>query len=357
MNPNNYVIFPAHFRRTAIIFGVTGQIGSYMLDSLLDDGYFVYGVARRVSVNNFQRIHHRLGSRNFSLIEGDVTDFGSLIRLLNNVREEVGEDAYPEIYNFAASSHVATSFNEPNSNFDITGKGHINLLEAVRLIYSDDFPVKIFFANSSETFGSQRNAAGFQCPQTPRIPNSPYAVAKLAAFNMNRIYRESYGMYCVGGTLFNTESERRGENFVTRKITKWFGEVAARFWDMEGFDKLQLGNIRSYRDWTHALDTVAAIRLMMEQPEPSDYIVASGQTHSITEFMELIFQIAKEATGICEIGPIEDLYEINEKFKRPCEVPFLRGDASVIRELGWAPTVSFQQLAERMFYHDFYGAI
>jgi GDPmannose 4,6-dehydratase len=349
--------FPAYDSKAAIIFGVTGQIGSYMLDSLLDDGYIVYGVTRRVSNFNFERINHRLENPNFRLIEGDVTDFGSLVRVLNNFRDEVGNIAYlPEIYNFAASSHVATSFSEPGSNWDITGKGHLNLLEAVRLIYGCAFPVKVFFANSSETFGSQLNLDGFQCPKTPRVPNSPYAVAKLAAFNLNRIYRESYGLYCVGGTLFNTESERRGENFVTRKITKWFGQAAARFWDISKNDKLKLGNIFSYRDWTHAIDTVSAIRLMMKQPIPNDYIVASGQTHMITEFMELIFQIAKESTGICELGSIEDLYEIDEKLKRPNEVPYLRGDASLIRSLGWEPTISFRQLAERMFFHDFYGA-
>lgn len=340
--------------KLALVFGATGQIGSYMVDSLLDDGFFVFGVNRRTSVDNTWRLKKALANKaRFVLLNGDITDSGSVLRVFKEVSDYYYEENGPvQIYNFAASSHVAVSFNEPTSNIDVTLKGHLNLLEICR-DNPYNFPILLFFANSSETFGSEVDPSGFQYDNTLRQPNSPYAVAKLAAHHLNRIYRDSYGMQIASGTLFNTESPRRGETFVTRKITKWFGELVANRGLIKS--KLQLGNLDACRDWTHACDTVKAIRLMMERPKLEDFLVASGQTHSIAQLLETAYQTAVDATHI-ELPPLQDCYEINNSFLRPNEVKYLKGWPEKLYRYGWKPAITFKQLVREMVISDIFLA-
>lgn len=335
--------------RLALVFGATGQIGSYMVESLLADNYIVYGVNRRTSTDNTWRLKEALKDPNFYLVHGDITDSGSILRLFKELHSNYYFEDHPvHIYNFAASSHVALSFNDPAANINCTLNGHLNLLEICRE-NPYNFPTLLFFANSSETFGSEVDPSGFQYEYTIRQPNSPYAVAKLAAHHLNRIYRDSYKMQVASGTLFNTESPRRGENFVTRKITKWFGELVANKGEIK--QKLQLGNLDAHRDWTHASDTVRAIRLMMDRPKLEDFLVASGQTHSIKEFLELTYMTAVSLSNV-ELPPLVDCYEINQSFLRPNEVRYLKGWPEKLYRYGWKPEIKFTSLITEMVAQD-----
>ena len=326
----------------AIIFGITGQDGSYLAELLLEKGYEVIGVTRRVSVPTLNRITHILPK--IKIIEGDITDAFSVSNVIK-------EEAPDEIYNLAAQSHVGTSFKQPSLTWDVTAGGVLNILEAIRYSGRKD-DIKFYQASSSEMFGKNYNLREglaemikYQDEKTPFMPQSPYAIAKLAAHHLVRNYRDSYGIFACSGILFNHESERRGEKFVTRKITKWIGEFVASGMDAQ-FPALRLGNLDAKRDWGHADDYVRGMWEMVQHETPNDYVVATGETHSVREFLDIAFR---------HIG-IDDWDEfvvIDPEFYRPAEVDYLLGiPAKAKRVLGWEPEISFQQLVERMVDSD-----
>ena len=326
----------------AIIFGITGQDGSYIAELLLEKGYEVIGVTRRVSVPTLNRITHILPK--IKIIEGDITDAFSVSNVIK-------EEAPDEIYNLAAQSHVGTSFKQPSLTWDVTAGGVLNILEAIRYSGRKD-DIKFYQASSSEMFGKNYNLREglaemikYQDEKTPFMPQSPYAIAKLAAHHLVRNYRDSYGIFACSGILFNHESERRGEKFVTRKITKWIGEFVASGMDAQ-FPALRLGNLDAKRDWGHAEDYVRGMWEMVQHETPNDYVVATGETHSVREFLDIAFR---------HIG-IDDWDEfvvIDPEFYRPAEVDYLLGiPAKAKRVLGWEPEISFQQLVERMVDSD-----
>ena len=326
----------------AIIFGITGQDGSYLAELLLEKGYEVVGITRRVSVPTLIRITHILPK--IKIIEGDITDAFSV----SNVIKEEEPD---EIYNLAAQSHVGTSFKQPSLTWDVTAGGVLNILEAIRYSGRKD-DIKFYQASSSEMFGKNYNLReGFaemikyQDEKTPFMPQSPYAIAKLAAHHLVRNYRDSYGIFACSGILFNHESERRGEKFVTRKITKWIGEFVASGMDTE-FSALRLGNLDAKRDWGHAEDYVRGMWEMVQHETPNDYVVATGETHSVREFLDIAFRHIG-------IDDWDDFVVIDPEFYRPAEVDYLLGiPAKAKRVLGWEPEISFQQLVERMVDSD-----
>lgn len=326
----------------AIIFGITGQDGSYLAELLLKKGYEVVGITRRVSVPTLDRITHILPK--IKIIEGDITDAFSV----SNVIKEEDPD---EIYNLAAQSHVGTSFKQPSLTWDVTAGGVLNILEAIRYSGKKD-RIKFYQASSSEMFGKNYNIREglasmikYQDENTPFVPQSPYAIAKLAAHHLVRNYRESYGIFGCSGILFNHESERRGEKFVTRKITKWIGEFVASGMDKE-FPALRLGNLDAKRDWGHAEDYVRGMWEMLQHETPDDYVVATGETHSVREFLDIAF-------SHIGIDDWDDFVVIDPEFYRPAEVDYLLGiPAKANRVLQWEPRISFQQLVERMVDSD-----
>jgi GDPmannose 4,6-dehydratase len=327
--------------KTAIIFGVTGQDGSYLTELLLEKNYYVVGVARRVSTDNTSRILHLLDHPAFELQLGDITDTFSIYNILSEY------SPVAEVYNLAAQSHVGTSFEQPGLTWDVTGKGVLNLLEGVATVTPE---AKFYQASSSEMFGdSVTNLHGesFQNENTPFNPQSPYAIAKLAGHHAVRLYRESYGLHASCGILFNHESERRGDKFVTRKITKWIGDN----YDSLGENKLDLGNLYAERDWGHARDYVYAMWLMLQQEESDDYVVCTGETHTVEEFLV-------EAFRCINIWDYKEYVGIDEDLIRPAEVDYLRGDCSKARDvLGWKPKISFEQLVEIMVEFDLGGVL
>ena len=322
--------------KTAIIFGVTGQDGSYLTELLLEKNYYVVGVARRVSTDNTSRIVHLLDHPSFELKLGDITDAFSVYNILSEY------SPVAEVYNLAAQSHVGTSFEQPGLTWDVTGKGVLNILEGVSAVTPE---AKFYQASSSEMFGdSVTNLHGetFQNENTPFNPQSPYAIAKLAGHHAVRLYRESYDIHASCGILFNHESERRGDKFVTRKITKWIGDN----YDSLGENKLCLGNLYAERDWGHARDYVYAMWLMLQQAESDDYVVCTGETHTVEEFLA-------EAFRCINIWDYKEHVDIDEDLIRPAEVDYLRGDCSKARDvLGWKPSISFEQLVEIMVEFD-----
>jgi len=326
----------------AIIFGITGQDGSYLAELLLEKGYEVVGITRRVSVPTLIRVTHILPK--IKIIEGDITDAFSV----SNVVKEEEPD---EIYNLAAQSHVGTSFKQPSLTWDVTAGGVLNILEAIRYSGRKD-DIKFYQASSSEMFGKNYNLREgfaemikFQDEKTPFAPQSPYAIAKLAAHHLVRNYRDSYGIFACSGILFNHESERRGEKFVTRKITKWIGEFVASGMDKE-FPALRLGNLDAKRDWGHAEDYVRGMWQMVQHETPNDYVVATGETYSVRQFLDIAFKHIG-------IEDWQDLVVIDPEFYRPAEVDYLLGiPAKAKRVLGWQPEISFEQLVERMVDSD-----
>ena len=337
----------------AIIFGITGQDGSYLAELLHDKGYEVIGVTSRVSVDTLQRISHILPQ--IKIIEGDITDAFS-------VSNAIKEHEPDEVYNLAAQSHVGTSFTQPSLTWDVTAGGCLNILEGIRYSGRKE-KIKFYQASSSEMFGKnfstrdrQRSVGDVICglevsdikyqdEDTPFAPQSPYAIAKLASHHLVRSYRDSYGIFACSGILFNHESERRGEKFVTRKITKWIGEFVAGD-RSDDFPKLRLGNLDAHRDWGHAEDYVRAMWLMMQQEVPDDYVVATGQTHSVRDFLNIAFAYV----GITEW---DDFVVIDPKFYRPAEVDYLLGFPKKAKsDLGWNPDVSFKDLVHRMMEKD-----
>tara|TARA_Y100001938_G_scaffold150763_1_gene243287 strand:- start:1108 stop:2109 length:1002 start_codon:yes stop_codon:yes gene_type:complete len=329
----------------AIIFGITGQDGSHLADLLLDKGYSVVGVSRRASTDNTERIKHILENSDFSLIQGDITDAFSVIQIFKE------HDDVDEIYNLAAQSHVAVSFKQPALTWDITGKGCLNILQS--MIDLDMLNVRFYQASSSEMYGKNYDTRDcltladekYQDEETKFLPQSPYAIAKCAAHYMTRLVREGYGVHASAGILFNHEGPRRGENFVTRKITKWIGEFVKSGRDPE-FSKLRLGNLEAFRDWGYAGDYVEAMWMMLQQDSPQDYVICTGETHTIREFLDVAFK---------HVG-IDDWSELvvqDPEFYRPAEVDYLRGCNDKAKNiLGWEPKHSFEDLVRIMVEHD-----
>lgn len=334
--------------KNALIWGITGQDGSYLAELLLSKGYKVTGVTRRVSVSTLARIEHLLPKIN--IVEGDITDGFNVSKVINDAEPD-------EIYNLAAQSHVGTSFKQPSLTWDITASGVLNILEAIRYSPRKN-SIRFYQASSSEMFGKNYTESydeyggptfKYQDEDTAFVPQSPYAIAKLAAHHLVRNYRESYGIHASSGILFNHESERRGEHFVTRKITKWIGAFVK--WTRDGnkpqdFPKLRLGNLEARRDWGHAEDYVNAMWLMLQQDVADDYVVATGETHSVREFLDAAFNHIM-------IHDWSEYVEIDPEFYRPAEVDYLLGvPQKAETKLGWRRNVSFQNLVERMVDND-----
>jgi GDPmannose 4,6-dehydratase len=315
--------------KKALVTGITGQDGSYLAELLLEKGYEVHGVIRRASTFNTSRIDHLhadpdIHEARFFLHFGDISDSTSLIKLLYRVQPD-------EIYNLAAQSHVRVSFEIPEYTGDVTALGAVRILEAIR---ETGVQAKFYQASSSEMFGKAQEIP--QRETTPFYPRSPYAAAKLYAHWITVNYRESYEMFACNGILFNHESPRRGETFVTRKITRAVANIQAGLQA-----KLYLGNLDAKRDWGYAKEYVEAMWLMLQQPEPGDYVVATGETHSVREFLEEAF---------AHVGLDWERYvEIDPKYYRPAEVDVLVGDASKAKAvLGWTPNTRFKDLVRLM---------
>ena len=343
--------------KRALITGITGQDGSFLAEFLLEKGYEVHGVLRRSSSFNTGRIEHLyLGEwirdtkqrRPINLHWGDMTDSSSLVKIISEVQPD-------EIYNLAAQSHVKVSFDVPEFTADTDANGVLRLLEAVRICGLEK-TCRIYQASTSELYGKVQEIP--QTEKTPFYPRSPYAVAKLYGFWIMKNYRESYGMYCCNGVLFNHESERRGETFVTRKITLAAARIAKGLQD-----KLYLGNLNALRDWGYARDYVECMWLILQQQAPDDYVIATGEQHSVREFCTLAFaeagiQLRWEGSGLSEKGidaaTGRVLVEVDPQYFRPAEVETLLGDPSkAVRELGWNPRkTTFEELVRIMVKYD-----
>lgn len=321
--------------RRALITGITGQDGSYLAELLLSKGYEVHGIVRRASTFNTSRLDHlyqdphETGSK-LLLHYGDLADGQSLTNLVLNIEPD-------EIYNLGAQSHVRVSFDAPLYTHDVTGTGALRILEAARQL-NKFRPVRVYQASSSEMFGDVLEVP--QTEATPFRPCSPYACAKVFAFHQTVNYRDAYGLFACNGILFNHESPRRGETFVTRKITRAVGRIR------EGLqDKLYLGNLDAKRDWGYAKEYVEAMWLMLQHDDPNDYVVATNETHSIREFLQLAFDSVDLNW--------EDYVEIDERYYRPSEVNLLLGDYSKAKDiLGWEPQTTFAKLAQIMVEAD-----
>lgn len=335
-------------KKTALITGVTGQDGSYLSEFLLDKGYVVYGMIRRSSVDYRERIAHLEGKSNFHLRYGDLGDSISLVKIINEIKPD-------EIYNLAAQSHVQVSFDVPEYTADVVGTGVLRILEAVRLCGLEK-TCRIYQASTSELYGKVE-----ECPQneaTPFHPYSPYAVAKQYGFWIVKEYREAYNMFCCSGILFNHESERRGETFVTRKITLAAARIA-----QGKQEKLFLGNLDSLRDWGYAKDYVECMWLILQNSKAEDYVIATGVQHSVREFATLAFHYAGielewQGEGVKERGLDSKsgrvVVEVSPEFYRPTDVVNLLGDPSRARqELGWNPhKTRFEDLVKLMTLYD-----
>ncbi|SFV32773.1 GDP-mannose 4,6-dehydratase [Hyphomicrobium facile] len=339
-------------KRCALITGVTGQDGAYLARLLLDKGYTVHGVKRRSSSFNTERIDdlyldpHEEQTR-FFLHYGDLTDATNLIRLIQEI-------APTEIYNLAAQSHVAVSFETPEYTANSDGLGPLRILEAIRILGMGD-KVRFYQASTSELYGKVQEKP--QRETTPFYPRSPYAAAKLYGYWITVNYREAYGFHASNGILFNHEGPTRGETFVTRKITRAIAGI-----ELGLQERLYLGNLNAKRDWGHARDFVEAMWLILQQPEPDDYVIATGEMHSVREFVELAFEkvgrrIKWQGSGKDEIGVDEksgkDLVRIDQRYYRPTEVEELWGDPSRARQkLGWTHKTDFKQLVSEMVESD-----
>ena len=335
-------------KRIALITGITGQDGSYLSEFLLEKGYEVHGIVRRSSLSNTARIDHLIEKNAIKLHDGDLSDSSGLIRLVGEIKPD-------EIYNLAAQSHVQVSFDAPEYSGDVDALGVLRVLEAVRVCGLAK-TCKVYQASTSELYGKVEEIP--QRETTPFHPYSPYAVAKQYGFWMVKEYRDAYGMFAVNGILFNHESERRGENFVTRKITLAAGRIA------EGLqDHLELGNMDSLRDWGYAKDYVECMWLIMQQEKPDDFVIATGVQHTVRDFTERAFatngiKIRWEGTGVNEKGyDVETgkmLVCVNPQWFRPTDVDDLWGDPTKAKTvLGWNPQkTSYEQLVEIMAKHD-----
>lgn len=340
-------------KKTAFITGITGQDGSYLAEFLLEKGYEVYGLFRRGSTNTTQRIADLMQEKakedeKLHLVYGDMTDSMNLVRLIMEIKPD-------EIYNLAAQSHVAVSFEEPEYTANADGMGVLRILEAVRIAGLEK-TTRIYQASTSELYGKVAEIP--QKETTPFHPRSPYGVAKLYGYWITKHYREAYGMYAVNGILFNHESERRGETFVTRKITLAVGNI------VNGKqEKLYLGNLNAKRDWGYAKDYVECMWLMLQQEKPEDFVIATGETRTVREFVEKAFEVA--GINICWTGEGVNekgfdaatgkvLVEVSSEFFRPAEVDLLLGDPTKAKTvLGWNPRkTTFEELVRRMVEYD-----
>ncbi len=338
--------------KVALITGITGQDGAYLAEFLLDKGYEVHGIKRRASLFNTDRIDHLYqdpheSGRRFILHYGDLTDATNLIRIIQEVQPD-------ELYNLAAQSHVAVSFETPEYTANADALGTLRLLEAVRILGLEK-KTRLYQASTSELFGKVQEVP--QTERTPFYPRSPYAVAKLYSYWITVNYREAYGMYCCNGILFNHESPVRGETFVTRKITRGLARIKLGLQDC-----LYLGNLGARRDWGHARDYVEMQWLMLQQETPDDYVIATGVQHSVRDFVtaaavELGLEIAWEGEGLEELGVDRrggrPLVRVDPRYFRPSEVETLLGDPRKAREkLGWTPKIGFAQLVREMVLED-----
>lgn len=352
--------------RTALITGVTGQDGSYLAEFLLKKGYDVHGIKRRASSFNTQRVDHiyedpHVDNARLHLHYGDLTDSSNLTRILSEVQPD-------EVYNLAAQSHVAVSFEAPEYTADVDGMGTLRLLEAIRFLGLEN-KTRFYQASTSELYGLVQETP--QRETTPFYPRSPYAVAKLYAYWITVNYREAYGMYACNGILFNHESPRRGETFVTRKITRGLANIA------QGLEPcLYLGNIDALRDWGHAKDYVRMQWMMLQQQQPEDFVIATGVQYSVRQFVqwsaaELGISLRFEGSGTDEIGIVDQisgdmapglkpgdvLLRIDPRYFRPAEVETLLGDPSKAKSvLGWEPEITVQQMCAEMVAEDFKAA-
>ena len=350
-------------KKKALIVGITGQDGSYLAELLLKKNYEVHGIKRRSSSLNTERIDHiyqnpEKKNRSLILHYGDLSDTSNLVRILAEIRPN-------EVYNLGAQSHVAVSFESPEYTADIDGLGALRLLDAIRLLGLKD-TCKFYQASSSELYGLVQEVP--QKETTPFYPRSPYAVAKLYAYWITVNYRQAHGIFACNGILFNHESKRRGETFVTRKITRELSRIVC------GLEKtLTLGNLNSLRDWGHAKDYVKMQWLMLQQNKPQDYVISTGQQHSVRDFVNIACEILGisliwEGEGLKEIGriakikkPIDKslkvgdvIVKVNKKYYRAAEVETLLGDSSKAKkELGWAPEISFREMVKEMVLNDY----
>lgn len=357
-------------RKKALVTGITGQDGSYLAELLLSKDYEVVGLKRRTSTNTDSRIQH-INSSSFHVEEYEISDSGSVYSAIDRHKPD-------EVYNLAAQSHVKTSFDQPDYTFQVNTIGVVNFLEAIRRFSPQ---TKFYQASTSEMFGKNYDVdyeripadakrtdlrEKYQDELTAFEPQSPYAAAKLASHHLVRMYREGYQVFGCCGILFNHESERRGENFVTRKITKWIAnfvrwseaqglDPTSRHFEFiddyihsgrESFPKLRLGNVDAYRDWGHAQDYVNAMWLMLQQEDPDDYVIATGETYSVREFLSDAF----EYIGVSNY---EDYFVIDPQFYRPAEVEYLKGrPTKAENNLGWSREISFKELVHRMLESD-----
>ena len=330
--------------KKAFITGLTGQDGSYLAELLLEKGYEVHGIIRRASVANTSRIDHLM--KDVHVYYGDMIDSSNLSRLMEKIQPD-------EIYNLAAQSHVQVSFDVPEFTADVDGLGTLRLLDAIREMRSG---TRFYQASTSELFGGLPETAP-QSEKTSFYPKSPYGAAKLYAYWITVNFREAYDLYACNGILFNHESPRRGETFVTKKITRAVARIA-----QGRQDKLSLGNLDAKRDWGYAKDYVEAMWLMLQQEKPDDFVIATGETHTVREFTELAFrhigvELAWEGEGVEEKAYDRKtnrlLVEVNPKYFRPAEVEFLWGDPTKAKEkLGWTNKTSFERLVEIMMDYD-----
>jgi GDPmannose 4,6-dehydratase len=342
--------------KVAFITGITGQDGSYLAEFLLEKGYFVHGLIRRSSSINTGRIEHIFHNKKLKLHYGDLTDYTSLFNCIVNIKNTYPDITRLEVYNLGAQSHVKVSFEIPMYTANSDATGTLNLLEAVRLSGMVDI-VRFYQASTSEMFGLVQEVP--QSETTPFYPRSPYGVAKLYAHWIVKNYRESYGLFACSGILFNHESERRGHNFVTRKITLGLNKIIQ---DKTGQEKLVMGNIDSLRDWGHARDYIEGMWLMLQKDSPDDFVLATGEMHSVREFIVSAFamkgfEIQWKGEGVNEIGydknTKRELIAIDAKYFRPAEVEQLLGNSTKAREvLGWKPKITFTELVKLMVEHD-----
>ena len=338
--------------KCALITGVTGQDGAYLSEFLLDKGYIVHGVKRRTSLFNTERVDHLYNKfhehgRGFYMHHGDMTDSSSLIHIIQKTQPD-------EIYNIAAQSHVAVSFEEPEYTANSDALGPLRMLEAIRTLGLNK-TTRYYQASTSEMYGKTPESP--QNEETPFRPCSPYAAAKLYAYWISIIYREAYGIYAVNGILFNHESKKRGETFVTRKITRGLARIKNNLQDY-----LALGNLDALRDWGHARDYVEAQWLMLQQEKPKDYVIALGEQRSVREFVEVAarrmdMQIEWHGSGVDEQGIDTEtgktVVKIEPRYFRPFELDALQGDAAKARaELGWQPKITFDELVDEMVAED-----
>jgi len=316
--------------KKAFITGISGQDGSYLAEYLLELGYEVYGIVRRNSTPEHQqsRLDGVRNNPNLHVYYGDLLDVSGLEKLLKEIQPD-------EVYNIAAQSHVRISYDIPQFTVQTNALGVINILEAIRTNCPN---TKFYQASSSEMFGSSVDEDGFQRETTRMTPVSPYGCTKVFGYNIVRNYRNAYNLFASNGILFNHESPRRGSNFVTNKVVKAAVEIKLGL-----ADELELGNLDAYRDWGHAKDYVRAMHLILQQPEPSDYVVSTGVTHSVREMCEYVFS---------KLGlDYKDYVIQNQKFLRPEELKYLKGDSSCIRALGWEPEYTFETLMDDMINH------